>query len=71
MIKISSILCIIIPFVILFVLNWCFYRFILHPDYRWHQRGNICYDYAIEYSIIASLIMYILGLLIYFNKIIW
>ena len=49
----------------LYMLLWLFYRYILHPDYRWEQRGNICYDDARAISWIVVVAIYIIAGIFY------
>lgn len=41
-----------------YLLLWAFYRFILHPDYRWHQSGNVCHENAMGFSVIGAFILW-------------
>lgn len=52
---------------------WILYRFILHPEYRWSQRGNICYDDARYFASVLTGVFYTLFLLFYYGnlKLIW
>jgi hypothetical protein len=59
----------ILPFIVLFVMFYALYRYILHPDFRWYQRGNICYDKAYKFSAWTSAMAYILILLVYYDVI--
>lgn len=35
------------------------YRYMLHPDYRWEQRGNICYDHARNFGLFWGLALFL------------
>lgn len=42
-----------------------YYRHVLHPDYRWHQKGNISYQYRRIFAIMGAIITGILIELIF------
>jgi hypothetical protein len=48
-----------------FVLFWAVYRYVLHPDHRWKQRGNVCYEnarnFAWQYSPVLFVVVEVLG----------
>ena len=53
-ISVLAILKIVILFVIAYGIAWLIYRY-THPQYRWYQRGNVCYENAREFSFIVAL----------------
>lgn len=57
----------ILPLIAIYCLFWLLYRHVLKPNYRWYQRGNICYDYAVSFAVTWSIILYVIGLLIYYG----
>lgn len=68
MIHISTLfLYIILPIGVIYSILWLIYRFLLHPDYRWHQRGNICYNYSRRFSIIGAIIIYTIVLIFHYK----
>ena len=71
MIRISLILGYGLPFTIIYGICWLLYRYILHPEYKWSDRDNVCHENAAWFSFMTSLIVYIIGLLWWFDKITW
>jgi len=46
---------------------WLIWRFIIHPEYRWHQRGNICYDERRAVSLGIGAVIFVITLLIAYD----
>lgn len=40
--------------------TWLTYRYILYSDYRWRQRGNICYEHAVDFTRIYGTVIFII-----------
>jgi hypothetical protein len=55
-------LSIILPHVLLlFIIFYSFrviYKYSLHPNYRWNQRGNVCHFYRFNWSVLYSLLLF-------------
>ncbi len=56
----------VLPIIGIYSLNWLFYRFILHPNYKWYDRENICYDNARGVSLAMTIIIYLIIVFFYF-----
>jgi len=63
--KISTILFWVGAFLLSYWISWLFYRYILRPDYRWEQKGNVCYEDSYAYCGIFTVIAWILGVILY------
>lgn len=50
---------------------WLLYRYIMYPNYKWHQRGNVCYSNAREFSMIVSTILFLLTVAIMNNVVVF
>jgi peptidoglycan/LPS O-acetylase OafA/YrhL len=62
-IVISTLVIHVIIIVMTYILSWMVYRYIMHPRYRWSQKGNVCYDDARTFSIIVTIVSFsIIGL---------
>jgi purine-cytosine permease-like protein len=61
----------VIPFIILYIISYFFYRYLLHPNYKWHQKGNACYEDAKYFSILVATAIYLIGCGLYTGVIIW
>jgi len=69
-IKLSVLLIHVLYPIIIYVLVLLLYRYVIHSDYRWNQKGNICYDNARETSFLATFIIsIILGILYHLKDI--
>ena len=40
--------------------SWLLYRLVIHPEYRWHQEGNECYDDAKNFMIACGSVLLII-----------
>ena len=56
----------ILPFIGTYSLNWLFYRYILHPNYKWDDRENIGYDHAREFALAITIIITLIVVFFYF-----
>lgn len=66
-IRISILLIHLYP-ILIYGIVWLIYRYIIHPDYRWHQEGNICYSNSYETSAIITFILSVLIGFLYHAK---
>lgn len=45
------------------------FRYIIKPNYRWHQKGNICYEDQMFFAYIWTILIGVFGEFLYFGVI--
>ena len=63
-ISILSVLKYIGIFAACYSLSWLFYRYILHPNYRWQQKGNVCYSDARNFASIFGIVLFLIMMIL-------
>lgn len=69
--KISLLLLHILIIGVIYSLCWLCYRYILHADYRWNQKGNVCYEHARNFSTLFTVIIIVILVIIHHSNIIF
>lgn len=67
LIKVLPVLAHITLFTTLYFAFWLYFRHCLHPSYRWHQRGNVCYRDARDFACTWAVVVGIVILLVYYG----
>ena len=63
--KISTLILIVVILFTIYKSAYLFFKKILHRDYRWEQKDNVCYDEAREFSYIATIIVVVVTIILY------